>query len=113
MAEATIEINKEELDARRCARIINKKSSGAVFDRNLEPTAKWPILYAYAKLNQDEFDVEYDSDIAPVDSKGDVIYDNSLLRTKNMPELHKIGSKFGVTGRSKDEIISRILKAQG
>lgn len=107
-----VDMVKEELDAKRCARIINTKSSGAVFERSLEPTAKWSTLYVYAKLNPGEFALEYDSDIALANSKGDVVYDESLLRTKNMPELQKIGVKFGVTGRGKDEIITRILKAQ-
>lgn len=100
------------IDSRRCSKIFNKKS-GNVFERNLETSARWDMVYQYAAKNPDEFECEFDRDITKLDEKGGVIYDLALLRTKNMPELQKIGKLFGVTGRSKDEIMSRILKAQG
>lgn len=105
---------KEEyiIDSRRCSRIYNKKS-GNYFDRNLEASAKWEMLYQYAAKNPDEFECDFDREINKTNDNGDVVYDMALLKTKTMPELQKIAKPFGVTGRSKEEIISRILKAQG
>lgn len=100
------------LDANRCARIINKMT-GQVIERNLDPSQKWPLVYQYAEKNPKEFDIEYDKEVAsPVDDEGNIRWTEEDLRRKGFPELKRIATGLSVTGRSVDELVTRILKKQ-
>lgn len=99
------------IDCKRCSEIINK-ITGNVFKRNLDPSAKWVLTYKNAKLNQDEFECVYDKEILKSDDDGNIIWNKEQLESMNMPELQKIGRGLSVTGRSKVELIDRILKKQ-
>lgn len=94
-----------------CCKIINTKT-GNEFKRNLDESARWPVLYMHAAKHPEEFHCEYDRDLPVRGTKGEVLYDEHDLRSKNMPELQRIGKEFGVSERSKDGIIRLILKAQ-
>ena len=101
------------LDSRRCAKIINTKT-GNVFERSPLEIDRWEFLFKYAKKNPDEFQCEYDREMAsrPDDPESLPIYEEAHLRLMSMPELRKIAKPLEVTGVSKDEIIKRILEAQ-
>lgn len=99
------------IDSKRCAKIYNKLT-GNVFERSLQETDRWEFVYKYAKKNPDEFECEYDREILTDGKPTNHIYDESDLRPMSMPALKKIAEPLQVTGRSKDEIIKRILEAQ-
>lgn len=101
------------LDSRRCSKIINK-ATGNVFERSPLEIDRWEFVYKHAKKNPDEFECEYDRQIAAKDGEEDTpyIYEESHLRVMSMPQLRKIAEPLGVTGVSKDQIIKRILEAQ-
>ncbi len=100
------------LDSRRCSRIFNTKT-GQAFERSTNEIDRWEFLYKYAKKNPDEFECDYDREIAANDGvDGKEQFEEGDLRPLSMPKLQSIAKPLNVTGRSKDEIIKRILEAQ-
>lgn len=99
------------LDSRRCNKIINVKT-GTEFVRSTNEIDRWEFVFKYAKKNPDEFECEYDREIAASGTEDDKVYEEGDLRPLSMPKLQSIAKPLGVTGRSKDEIIKRILEAQ-
>lgn len=99
------------LDSRRCAKIFNKLT-GNTFERSTNEFDRWEFVYKYAKKNPDEFECEYDREIATGGPDLEHEFDESELRPMSMPSLQKVAKPLGVTGRSKEEIIKRILDAQ-
>ncbi len=99
------------LDSRRCSKIYNKLT-GQYFERSLNEIDRWEFVFKYAKKNPDEFECEYDREIAASGPDDKTNYEEGDLRPLSMPKLQGIAKPLGVTGRSKDEIIKRILEAQ-
>lgn len=99
------------LDSRRCNKIINVKT-GTEFVRSTNEIDRWEFVFKYAKKNPDEFECEYDREVAADGPDGLTVYEEGDLRPLSMPKLQGIAKPLGVTGRSKDEIIKRILEAQ-
>ncbi len=99
------------LDSRRCSKIYNKLT-GQYFERSLNEIDRWEFVFKYAKKNTDEFECEYDREIAASGPDDKTNYEEGDLRPLSMPKLQGIAKPLGVTGRSKDEIIKRILEAQ-
>jgi len=97
--------------ASTCCKITNTRT-GNVFLRNLDESARWSTLFMHCSKHPEEFFCEFDRDLPARGVKGEVIFDEHSLRSKNMPELQRIGKEYGVSERSKDGIIRLILKAQ-
>lgn len=100
------------LDSRRCNKIINTKT-GTEFERSTNEIDRWEFLFKYAKKNPDEFECDYDREIANQEPGSKSNYQEGDLKVMSMPTLQKVAKPLGVTGRSKEEIIKRILDAQG
>jgi len=100
------------LDSRRCSRIFNTKT-GQTFERSTNEIDRWEFLFKYAKKNPDEFECDFDREVAgDGEEEGKQNFEEGDLRPLSMPKLQSIAKPLNVTGRSKDEIIKRILKAQ-
>lgn len=106
-----------ERQAWQCRRIINRHTLES-YERSLDPSCKWSMLYKYASLKPLEFECEMDAvgAEAPVNTFvtaiGQPRYDKSDLEEMNVPRLRAVAAPYGVTGRSKSEIVMAILKAQ-
>jgi len=103
--------SRDEIDSRRCSEIINT-ITGNVFKRNLDPSAKWILLYLHARKHHQEFECVYEKESFDVDTDGNIIWKKDELESMVFKDLKNIGLNFSVTGRSKDELIGRILKKQ-
>lgn len=105
-------------ESRLCKRILNKRT-GVEFFRNLGERGGWDVLYKHCKLRPYEFELfmEDESALPPeeqlVDAEtGQIFFQEQELLEKNIQQLREIGAKYGLTGRSKTELVSGILKAQ-
>jgi hypothetical protein len=101
---------RARLDSIRCSKIINR-NSGAIFERNLDPSARWAEAYSRALLCADEFEVVYDSQLASTVQET-YLYTEAELRPLNTSELKMIATERGATGKHKSELINNILAAQ-
>jgi len=73
-------------------------------DFELNPTEIEPCVAP--KVEEPEVEVP----VAP--SKPKVIYTEPMLARMKMNDLRKLGRKFGVTAKMKDQLIALVLKAQ-
>ena len=102
---------KTRLDSMRCSHIRNKNTD-AVFERCLDPLARWAEAYDRAIMMPDEFEVVYDAALA-AQATDSYVYTDAELRPLSMPELKQIGLERGATGKNKPDLIKNILAAQG
>ena len=106
-------------ESRRC-RMIRNIHSGNELLRKLDGNSKWEIVYKHAKTNPLDFELEFDDQDAPepeegrlVGDHGETIYTEAELLERNVPQLRAIADPMKVQGRSKTELITKIMRAQG
>ena len=110
MATPNINPAEAKINAGRC-KLVRNKRNGAEFPRNDESPNAWYVLYERALLHPEEFEVEYEVELAET-VLGAAQFTESELKSMNMPRLRKIALDYELTGNSKDELINGIIKAQ-
>ena len=111
-----------KLECRQCKEIINNYS-GRSFLRNLDPRARWEVLYYQAKMNSEgtspeftlimdereptvmQFDGEEGKETRP-------IYTERELEGCNMKKLQEIGRQYGLKGVRRRDLMLQILQKQ-
>jgi hypothetical protein len=111
-----------QLECRSCREIINNWS-GRSFLRNLDPRAKWDILYYQAKMRsegtspeftlvmdeKDDFTITVDGEEGEELRK---VYTERELEGCNMRQLQTIGRQYDLKGVRRRDLILQILQAQ-
>ena len=128
MPQATVTMDTQyppaeiKLECRDCKEIINNWT-GHSFLRNLDPRAKWDILYYQAKMRsegtQPEFTLimdELEQNTVEVDgdegSERRPVYTERELEGCNMRKLQEIGRLYDVKGIRRRDLILQILQKQ-
>lgn len=128
MAQATISVDSLfpppsiKLECRQCKEIINNYN-GRSFLRNLDPRAKWDILYYQAKMNAEGTSPEFtlimdEKDVAVMEFEGEngkelrPMYTERELEGSNMRNLQEIGRQWGLKGIRRRDLMLQILQAQ-
>ncbi len=128
MSQASISVEtlfppKEiQLECRTCREIINNWS-GRSFSRNLDPRAKWDILYYQAKMRSEGTSPEFtlimdDKEDFVVTVEGEngeesrKVYTERELEVCNMRQLQMIGKQYDLKGIRRRDLILQILQAQ-
>lgn len=128
MAQATIAVESLfppasiKLECRSCKEIINNYS-GRSFLRNLDPRAKWDVLYYQAKMNSEGTSPEFtlimdDKDQNVWEVEGEEgkelrpMYTERELEGCNMRKLQEIGKMYDVKGIRRRDLILQILQHQ-
>jgi hypothetical protein len=126
--KAGIEIGSEippkeiKIECRQCKEIVNN-FTGRSFYRNLDPRAKWDILYYQAKMNSEgtspEFTLvmdEHEPTVMRIEGeKGEELmplYTERELEGTTMRKLQEIGRQHGCKSIRKRDLILQILQAQ-
>lgn len=99
------------INAQRCKRIYNKQTDQEALRPENRIAPYWRNLFVYAVDHPQEFDLEYDSEVAK-QVMGEYMWQEKELREKSVPDLRKICTKLGTTGQGKDEMVKNILLAQ-
>jgi len=128
MAQATISVDSQfpppsiKLECRQCKEIINNYN-GRSFLRNLDPRAKWDILYYQAKMNSEGTSPEFtlvmdEKDVAVMEVDGEdgkelrPMYTERELEGCDMRKLQVIGRQWGLKGIRRRDLMLQILQAQ-
>lgn len=105
-------------ESRLCKRIQNKRT-GVEFHRDLGERGNWDVLYKHCKQRPYEFELFMEDESAvPVEERlvnledGRIYFQENELLEKNIQQLRDIAGKYGLTGRSKTDLVAGILKAQ-
>lgn len=102
---------KTILNARRCVSVRNRHS-GLTFKREDMSAMDWAMLFDRAFRNPDEFESNYDAELAK-DVTAAYKYTEEELRPKTLRDLKSIALERGATGENKNELIKNIVAAQG
>ena len=127
MSQASVSVdtfppNEIKLECRQCKEVINNYS-GRSFLRNLDPRARWDLLYYNAKMNSigatPEFTLimdEHEPTVMEVDGENGsemrAMYTERELDGCNMRKLQEIGRLYGVKGTRRGDLKLQILQAQ-
>jgi hypothetical protein len=111
-----------KIECRGCKEIINNRY-GRSFLRNLDPRAKWDVLYYQAKMNSQGTDPEFtlimddkEQYSISVDGEDGVeqrpVFTEHELEACTMRKLQEIGRLYDVKGIRRRDVILQILQKQ-